>query len=73
MGVAGQRGSGIEFVQVMVFSEYRSFDRLEQLRHAVESGTLTPRVAEVLPVVRAMEAHERIKAGGTRGRFVLTW
>jgi NADPH:quinone reductase-like Zn-dependent oxidoreductase len=72
-GWQGNGARGIEFVQVMVFSEYRSFDKLEQLRHAVESGTLTPRVAEVLPAARAVEAHERLEAGGTRGRFVLTW
>ncbi|WFR65831.1 NADP-dependent oxidoreductase [Curtobacterium flaccumfaciens] len=36
------RLAGIRFEQVMVFSEYRSFDKLEQLRHAVESGTITP-------------------------------
>ncbi len=72
-GWEGNGARGIEFVQVMVFSEYRSFDKLEHLRHAVESGTVTPRVAEVLPAERATEAHERLEAGGTRGRFVLTW
>lgn len=72
-GWEGDGSRGIEFVRVMVFSEYRSFDKLEQLRHAVESGTLTPRVAEVLPAERAAEAHERLEAGGTRGRFVLVW
>jgi len=72
-GWAGDGSRGIRFEQVMVFEEYRSFDKLEQLRHAVESGTVTPRVAEVLPAARAAEAHERLEAGGTRGRFVLTW
>jgi len=72
-GWAGDGSRGIRFEQVMVFEEYRSFDKLEQLRHAVESGTLTPRVAEVLPAARAGEAHARLEAGGTRGRFVLTW
>lgn len=72
-GWQGNGARGIEFVQIMVFSEYRSFDKLEQLRHAVESGTLTPRVAEVLPAARSVEAHERLEAGGTRGRFVLAW
>ncbi|WP_260217230.1 NADP-dependent oxidoreductase [Curtobacterium sp. PhB115] len=72
-GWSGDGSRGIRFEQVAVFSEYRSFDKLEQLRHAVESGTLTPRVAEVLPASRAAEAHERLEAGGTRGRFVLTW
>ncbi|TCU86075.1 NADPH:quinone reductase-like Zn-dependent oxidoreductase [Curtobacterium sp. PhB191] len=72
-GWSGDGSRGIRFEQVMVFSEYRSFDKLEQLRHAVEGGTVVPRVAEVLPASRAGEAHERLEAGGTRGRFVLTW
>ncbi|RPE75709.1 NADPH:quinone reductase-like Zn-dependent oxidoreductase [Curtobacterium sp. PhB137] len=72
-GWSGDGSRGIRFEQVAVFSEYRSFDKLEQLRHAVEGGTVAPRVAEVLPASRAGEAHERLEAGGTRGRFVLTW
>ncbi len=72
-GWSGDGSRGIRFEQVAVFSEYRSFDKLEQLRHAVEGGTVVPRVAEVLPASRAGEAHERLAAGGTRGRFVLTW
>jgi NADPH2:quinone reductase len=72
-GWEGNGARGIRFEQIAVFAEYRSFDKLEQLRHAVESGTVTPRVAEVLPAERAAEAHERLEAGGTRGRFVLTW
>ncbi|MCT9620878.1 NADP-dependent oxidoreductase [Curtobacterium sp. C2H10] len=72
-GWEGNGARGIRFERIAVFAEYRSFDKLEQLRHAVESGTVTPRVAEVLPASRAGEAHERVEAGGTRGRFVLTW
>ncbi|ROS62827.1 NADPH:quinone reductase-like Zn-dependent oxidoreductase [Curtobacterium sp. PhB172] len=72
-GWSGDGSRGIRFEQVAVFSEYRSFDKLEQLRHAVEGGTVVPRVAEVLPASRAGEAHERLEAGGTRGRFVLAW
>lgn len=76
LDVRGWQGNGtdsIRFEQVMVFREYRSFDKLERLRHAVEGGTIVPRVAEVLPASRAAEAHRRLEAGGTRGRFVLTW
>ncbi|PZE36471.1 NADP-dependent oxidoreductase [Curtobacterium sp. MCPF17_031] len=72
-GWQGNGTDGIRFEQVMVFREYRSFDKLERLRHAVEGGTIVPRVAEVLPAARAAEAHQRLEAGGTRGRFVLTW
>ena len=72
-GWKGNGTDGIRFEQVMVFREYRSFEKLERLRHAVEGGTIVPRVAEVLPASRAAEAHRRLEAGGTRGRFVLTW
>ncbi|GGL91836.1 zinc-binding alcohol dehydrogenase [Curtobacterium citreum] len=72
-GWEGNGARGIRFERIMVFGEYTSFDLLEELRQAVEDGVLTPRVAEVLPAARAGEAHERLAAGGTRGRFVLTW
>ncbi len=72
-GWEGNGARGIRFERIMVFSEYTSFDLLEELRQAVEDGVLVPRVAEVLPASRAAEAHERLEAGGTRGRFVLTW
>jgi hypothetical protein len=32
---------------------------------------LTLRVAELLPAERAAEAHQRLAAGGVRGRLVL--
>ncbi|GAB7188736.1 NADP-dependent oxidoreductase [Kitasatospora sp. Ki12] len=35
-------------------------------------GRLTLRVADTLPLERAREAHERLAAGGLRGRLVLT-
>ncbi len=66
-GWEGNGARGIRFERIMVFSEYTSFDLLEELRQAVEDGVLTPRVAEVLPATRAAEAHERLAAGGTRG------
>lgn len=72
-GWEGNGAAGVRFERVFVFAEYRSFDKLERLRHGVEGGTIVPRVAEVLPAERAGEAHERLEAGGVRGRFVLTW
>ncbi|HWE63448.1 MAG TPA: zinc-binding dehydrogenase [Chloroflexota bacterium] len=45
--------------------------RLERLRDQVEEGTLTRRVAAILPAERATEAHRRMAAGGVRGRLVL--
>lgn len=44
------------------------FDRLRQL---AEDGTLTLRVAEVVPATQAGEAQRRLAAGGVRGRLVL--
>jgi NADPH:quinone reductase-like Zn-dependent oxidoreductase len=44
------------------------FDHLRQL---AENGTLTLRVAEVMPATQAGEAHRRLAVGGLRGRPVL--
>ncbi|WP_284744971.1 NADP-dependent oxidoreductase [Amycolatopsis sp. RTGN1] len=46
--------------------------RADGARLAELAGTLRPRVAGVLPLARAAEAHERLAAGGLRGRLVLT-
>ena len=43
----------------------------DHLRELVEDGTLTLRVAEVMPATQAAEAHRRLAAGGVRGRLVL--
>lgn len=45
--------------------------QLAALSLLAEAGRLTLRVAEVLPLTRAGEAHRRLAAGGTRGRLVL--
>lgn len=46
--------------------------RADGQRLAELAGTLPPRVAGVLPLTRAAEAHNRLAAGGLRGRLVLT-
>jgi len=48
-------------------------DLLDRLRTQAEDGTLTLRVADVLPAAEAAEAHRRLEAGGVRGRLVLDW
>ncbi len=48
-------------------------DLLERLRRSAEDGTVTLRVADVLPAAEAAEAHRRLEAGGVRGRLVLDW
>jgi NADPH2:quinone reductase len=44
---------------------------LAELVDLVEAGLLTLRVAETLPLTAAVRAHERLAAGGLRGRLVL--
>ncbi|MEU9018172.1 NADP-dependent oxidoreductase [Actinomadura sp. NPDC048394] len=46
--------------------------RLEQLSALVDAGRLTLRVAGTYPLEEAAKAHERLEAGGLRGRLVLT-
>jgi NADPH:quinone reductase len=46
-------------------------NRMIALRAQAEAGTITMRVADVLPADQAAEAHRRLEAGGVRGRLVL--
>ena len=46
--------------------------RLAELAAAVDAGQLTPRVAATLPLEQVATAHQRVAAGGLRGRIVLT-
>ncbi|MGW4057089.1 NADP-dependent oxidoreductase [Amycolatopsis sp. NPDC004747] len=46
--------------------------RLAELARLAGNGTLPLRVAGVLPLTEAAAAHERLAAGGLRGRLVLT-
>lgn len=45
--------------------------RLAELARLVDEGRLTLRVAGALPLTEAAAAHERLSAGGLRGRLVL--
>ncbi|MEU4524495.1 NADP-dependent oxidoreductase [Amycolatopsis sp. NPDC024027] len=46
-------------------------ERLAELASLAENGTLPLRVAGTLPLTEAAAAHERLAAGGLRGRLVL--
>ena len=72
-GWQGDATDGVRFIVVSVADEYRSHEKLAALADAVARGVVTLRVADVLPAAPAAAAHERLEAGGTRGRFVLTW
>jgi NADPH:quinone reductase-like Zn-dependent oxidoreductase len=65
----GERDLRVSPVMVGRYAEERG--KLDELRELAEAGRLTLRVAEVLPAAAAAEAHERLAAGGVRGRFVL--
>ena len=43
------------------------------LRNQAEQGQLTPRVAATFPPEQAAEAHERLTAGGVRGRLLIVF
>jgi NADPH:quinone reductase-like Zn-dependent oxidoreductase len=45
---------------------------LAEVCRDVDQGHLTPRVAKVLPLASASEAHRLLEQGGVRGRIVLT-
>jgi NADPH2:quinone reductase len=57
--------------RVLVQEVWADGGRLTELAALVDAGLLTLRVAETLPLEGAAEAHERLAAGGVRGRLVL--
>lgn len=68
------KGTGerdIRFRRTAVVTEYGSRAMLEDLRTAVEDGTLELTVADVYPPEEAAAAHTRFEQGGVRGRLVL--
>jgi NADPH:quinone reductase-like Zn-dependent oxidoreductase len=65
------RGARITIVPVFVRNYARERAKLDRLRAAAEDGTLSLRVARVLPLAEAAEAHRLLEAGGVRGRLVL--
>ncbi len=73
--IRGWEGDGsrddLRFEPVMVFGSVEDHDRLDRLREQAEDGTLTLRVADVIPADNAAETHRRLEAGGVRGRLVI--
>ncbi|HWE63750.1 MAG TPA: zinc-binding dehydrogenase, partial [Chloroflexota bacterium] len=71
LGWDGPSERGITIHPIVGTAAATDTPRLERLRDQVEDGTLTLRVAAILPAKRAAEAHRRLAAGGVRGRLVL--
>ncbi|MEU6265733.1 quinone oxidoreductase family protein [Saccharopolyspora shandongensis] len=70
-GWSGPAERGIRVYPVMAPDGITDTEGLDALRRQVEDGTLTLRVAKVLPAEEAAEAHRMLEAGGLRGRVVL--
>jgi NADPH:quinone reductase-like Zn-dependent oxidoreductase len=68
-----QTERGITVHQVWVRTVLERTEWLEDLRRLASSGRLQLRVAAELPPERAAEAHERMDAGGLRGRVVIVF
>lgn len=67
----GPSERGITIHPVWVREYRKEQAKLDQLRQLVERGAVTLRVAATYPAEQAAEAHRRLEAGGTRGRFVI--
>lgn len=67
----GDGARGVQVHPVSVWDVAEDREMLSGLRDAVENGTLTLRVAEILPAAEAARAHRTLEAGGVRGRVVL--
>ena len=70
-GWSGPGERGISVHPVSSFGSVTDTALLEQLRDLAEDGTLSLRVAEVMPARLAAQAHRQLAAGGVRGRIVL--
>lgn len=63
----GARGIAPQTVQVQPDA-----NATEELASLAASGSLTVRVAEILPLERYRDAYARLERGGLRGKIVLT-
>ncbi len=70
-GWQGNGERGIEFHTTWVFNYATEQARLDRLRRQTEDGQVTLRVAGTVPMENASEAHARLEAGGSRGRWVI--
>jgi NADPH:quinone reductase-like Zn-dependent oxidoreductase len=72
-GENGRAERDITVRLVIVGQHLHEGHRIAELAALAGQGTLTLRVADVLPAAQAAEAHRRLAAGGVRGRLVLTF
>lgn len=72
-GWDGPSERNISIHPVWVREYAQELERLDDLRHLVDDHQLTLRVAQTFDAADAAQAHRRLEAGGTRGRFVITF
>ncbi|WP_314035771.1 NADP-dependent oxidoreductase [Dietzia sp. CH92] len=65
----GKRDLRVHAVSVADMAEEQ--EKLDELRRLAEDGVVTLRVADSYAPADAWRAHERLEAGGTRGRLVI--
>ena len=70
-GYKGEEQRDIKFTATWVTRYDGEYEKLDRLREQAESGEVTLRVAETVSLENAAMAHERLEAGGTRGRMVI--
>lgn len=70
-GFKGKPQRDIEFTATWVTRYNDDFPKLDQIRQLVDAGKVTPRVAGVVSPEEAYLAHERLEAGGSRGRWII--
>ncbi|TPG32491.1 NADP-dependent oxidoreductase [Mycolicibacterium hodleri] len=69
----GSDERGIVWHPIFVSDYLTDQAKLDRLCRQVESGDITLRVAGTYPAEQATQAHDRLEAGGVRGRLVLTF
>ena len=70
-GFKGEPQRDISFTATWVTKYNEDFKKLDQIRQQVNEGKITPRVAGTVRPEEARLAHERLEAGGSRGRWVI--
>jgi zinc-binding alcohol dehydrogenase family protein len=69
---SGPNERGITWHPVVVSGHPTRHDVRGELPDLVEAGLLSTPIAETLPAHKAALAHQKLEAGGVRGRIVLT-
>ena len=70
-GFKGDPQRNIDFTTTWVTTYNEDFQKLDKIRQLVNEGKVTPRVAGVVSPEEAYLAHQRLEAGGSRGRWII--